>query len=381
MKVVRIAIALMFAVTVCAGAVSAAETVKVGVLAPLTGFAAADGRSVENSVKLAKERINEQGGVLGKDVELVIYDDRADTKEAVALSRKLIQQDQVVAAVGGSYSMPSRAAAQIFNAAQIPFVAAYAVHPDITKAGEFCFRNGFLGTVEGKAAAYVTDTMLEAKTVAMLHADNDFGHALAEGFRVYAKEHGIEILYDKAYPFQEKDYSPYLSRIKELEPDVIVGSGYYFQAGPMIKQARNMGIDAPFIGDEGADSPKFFEIAGDAAEGFIIVTNFNRGSERDIVKSYLSEYRSRFDMEPDMVGASAYDALLIITESINKAGTTDPVEVQQAMENLEDFAGLTGIIKGFTEIGEVVKPVQVQIAKDGRYQYYGVVEEKSLITP
>ena len=139
MKIIKI---LLLAVLVSAVAVSAlgADTIKIGLMAPLTGFAAADGASVHDSVKLAVERVNNEGGVLGKKIELIAYDDRADGKEAVAVARKLIQQDQVVGVVAGSYSTPSRASAPIFQDEEIPFVAAYAVHPDITKAGDYCFR-------------------------------------------------------------------------------------------------------------------------------------------------------------------------------------------------------------------------------------------------
>ena len=157
----RVLLLVLVGMLVLPGSAGAADTVKIGLLAPLTGFAAADGLSVLNSVQLAVERVNQEGGLLGRQVELVYYDDRADGKEAVALARKLIQQDQVAGVVGGSYSTPSRAVAPIFEDEEIPFVAAYAVHPDITQAGKYCFRNGFLGMVEGKSAGYVSVELLK----------------------------------------------------------------------------------------------------------------------------------------------------------------------------------------------------------------------------
>ncbi|MFA7364499.1 MAG: ABC transporter substrate-binding protein, partial [Aminobacteriaceae bacterium] len=124
-----------------------ADTVKIGLLVPLTGPAAADGTSALYSVQIALDQVNAAGGVLGKKVELIYYDDRADAKEAVALSHKLIEQDGIDAFVAGSYSLPTRAVAPIFQEEEIPLVAAYAIHPDVTKAGDYCFRNGFLGMV------------------------------------------------------------------------------------------------------------------------------------------------------------------------------------------------------------------------------------------
>ena len=371
------------ALCLTAGSVLAADTVKIGLLAPLTGFAAADGLSAKNSVELAVEKINAQGGVMGKQIELITYDDRADAKEAVSLAQKLIDQDQVVAVVGGSYSMPSRAVAPIFQEEEIPFVAAYAIHPDVTTAGDYCFRNGFLGVIEGKAAARVAIDMLNAKTIALLHSDNDFGRTLVEGFHQYIAKYSPDtrIVSEQAYPFSEKDFKPYLSKIKELNPDVIFASGYYFQAGPILNQAREMGITAPFIGEEGADSPKFLEIAGEAAEGFYMVTNLDRDDPRPVVQEFIKAYKDRYQIDPDMVGASAYDALVIIADGINRAGSLKAPVIRAAIATTKNLDGLTGVIQGFTEIGEVVKPVQVQIVKDGAFRHFGVVDDPELIQP
>ena len=381
MKVIRSVVVLCLFFVLAAGTAGAADTVKIGLMAPLTGFAAADGLSVLNSVKLAVERVNAEGGVLGKKVELVAYDDRADAKEAVGLARKLIQQDRVVGVVGGSYSTPSRAVAPIFQDDEVPFVAAYAVHPDITKAGDYCFRNGFLGMVEGKSAAFVAVNMLKAKKIALLTSDNDFGRTLAEGVRTYLKGQDAAIVYQQTYPFKEKDFKPYLAKIKETAPDLIFASGYYFQTGPIVKQAREMGIKTQIVGEEGADSPKFLEIAGPAAEGFIITTNLNRDDKRPEVQAFLKEYRNRYGIEPDMVGASAYDAFMIIVDAVKRAGGTKGPAVRKAIAATRDFDGLTGRLKGFTKTGEVVKEVQVQVVKNGAFHYFGVVSDPQVITP
>jgi branched-chain amino acid transport system substrate-binding protein len=360
----------------------AAETVKIGLLAPLTGSAAADGVSVHNSLMLAVEKVNKGGGLLGKPVELVVYDDRADAKEAVPLAQKLIQQDAVAAVVAGSYSLPTRAAAPIFDESQIPMVAAYAVHPEVTQ-GDYTFRNGFLGMVEGKAAAHAAVELLKAKRIALLTSDNDFGRTLSEGFKAFIKTgvKGAQIVSEQAYPFAEKDFKAYLSKIKETNPDAIFASGYYFQTGPVVKQAREMGMTMPIIGEEGADSPKFLEIAGMAAEGFVIVTNLNRDDPRPEVQSFLKEYEARFKIQPDMVGASAYDAFMIIAEAIKRAGSLKGTEIQKAIAATKDYNGLTGLLKGFTPVGEVVKDVQVQVVKEGRFRQMAVISDPALITP
>ncbi len=367
------------------GLAGAAETIKIGCLAPLTGPAAADGLSVQNSLQLALERVNAEGGVLGQKVELVTYDDRGEAKEAIALARKLIEQDKISAFVAGSYSNPTRAVAPIFQEEKIPLVAAYAVHPDVTKAGNYNFRNGFLGKVEGQSAAYATVKMLKAKRISLLTSDNDFGRELAEGFKSYITNKAAgaaTIVSVQVYPMAEKDFKAYLTKIKQDNSDLILASGYYFQSGPIVKQAREMGIKSTIVGEEGADSPKFVEIAGaQAAEGFVIVTNLNRDDKRPEVQKFLSTYEQRFKIQPDMVGASAYDAFMIIVDSIKRAKSAKGPDIRNAIASLKNFNGLTGEIKRFTADGEVVKDVQVQIVKNGRFHYLGVVTDPDVITP
>jgi branched-chain amino acid transport system substrate-binding protein len=273
--------------------------------------------------------------------------------------------------------------APIFQDEEIPFVAAYAVHPDITRAGNYCFRNGFLGTVEGKSAGYVAIELLKSKRIALLTSDNDFGRTLAKGFRTFVKARGAgaKIVYSQTYPFSEKDFKPYLAKIKEINPDIIFASGYYFQTGPVVKQAREMGITAKILGEEGADSPKFVEIAGKASEGFMLVTNLNRDDPRTIVQDFLKKYQSIYNIQPDMVGASAYDAFMIMCEGIKRAGSTKGPAIRKAIASTKDYNGLTGVLKGFTKLGEVVKEVQVQVVRNGEFHKFGVVKDLSLITP
>jgi len=376
---------LLVSLALVAGGTLAAQTVKIGVLAPITGFAASDGASVKNSIKLAVDYVNANGGVLGKKVEAVVYDDAADPKQATALARKLIEQDQVKAFVAGSYSMPSRAVAPLFNDEKIPLVAAYAVHPDVTAGGKntYCFRNGFLGAVEGKAGGYTCVKILDKKKIAVLTSDNDFGREMAAGFKAFMETpaaKGAQVVSWQTYPMSEKDYKPYLSKIKELNPDCVFSGGYYFQSGPMVKQAREMGLNVQFVGEEGADSPEFVEIAGPASEGFVITTNLNRDDKRPIVKTFLKEYKEQFKVAPDMVGASAYDAFMIICDGIKRANSLEGPAIQKAIADIKNYNGLTGTIRGFQN-GEVVKDVQIQVVKNGEFHYKGVVTDPALIHP
>ncbi len=358
----------------------AQETIKIGFFAPITGPAAADGASAQHAVELGVKELNAAGGIKGKKVELIVYDDRFSPQEAVAIANKLIEKDQVAGVVSGSYSGPTRVTAPIFAKAGVPMVAGYAVHPDVTKAGESNFRNGFLGEVEGGAAGEYAVKVLKSKTPAVIYMDNDFGREISAGFIKRAQKLGAAIVARQVYKFPgEKDFRPFLTRIKEARPDLIFAAGYYNEAALIVRQAKELGITVQILGEEGFDSPKFIELAGKDAEGVIIATNLDRDDPRPVVQNFLKNYKQAYNYDPDMVGASSYDAFKILVAAIEKAGT-DRKAVIKALMDTRDYNGLTGKLTRFVK-GEVIKPVQFQIVKDGKFRRHGVVDNPEVITP
>ena len=358
----------------------AQETIKIGFFAPITGPVAADGASSKQSVELAVKEINDRGGIAGKKIDLIVYDDRFDPKEAVSIAQKLIGLDKVVAVVSGSYSGPTRAVAPIYQEAKIPMVAAYAVHPDITKAGEYIFRQSFIGTVQGAGGGEVAAKLMRAKTASILTMDNDFGRTLAGAFKNQAEKRGVKILSIDTFPMGEKEFSPLLTKIKGLNPDVIYNTGYPSEGSLIVKQAKALGIKSKILATEGIDSTtQFFGIAGDAAEGVVITTNLNRDDKRPVVQNFIKNYKARYGPAPDMVGASSYDALRVLANAI-QIGGTKPDAIREALAKTKDFDGVTGIIKGYTK-GEVLKPVQVQIVRGGEFHYFGEITDPEIITP
>ena len=167
-----------------APAVQAQDAVKVGFHAPLTGFAAADGKSAKQGAELAVQKANATGGINGKQIELVVYDDEGKPENAIPLANKLIGQDKVAVVVSGGYSGPTRAAAPVFQRAGVPYISAYAIHPDITRAGDFVFRTGMMGEVQGRAGAKLVADQLKKKRVSIVAVNNDFGQASPRGSRM-----------------------------------------------------------------------------------------------------------------------------------------------------------------------------------------------------
>jgi branched-chain amino acid transport system substrate-binding protein len=360
---------------------AAQETIKIGFFAPITGPVAADGASAKQSVELAVKEVNAAGGFMGKKVELIVYDDRLNPQEAVAIANKLIEKDQVVGVVSGSYSGPTRVTAPIFAKARLPMVAGYAVHPDVTMGSDSNFRNGFLGEVEGGAAGEYAVKVLKTKKPAIINMDNDFGREISAGFAKRAEKLGAKVLVQQVYKYPgEKDFRPFLTRIKEANPDLIFAAGYYDVAALMTLQAKELGITTSILAEEGFDSPKFIELARGTAEGVIIATNLDRDDPRPVVQNFLKNYRQAYNIDPDMVGASSYDAFMILVNAVGRAGSTNRQDVIKALLETKDYNGLTGKISKFVK-GEVVKPVQFQVVKNGKFRRHGVVDNLEVITP
>jgi branched-chain amino acid transport system substrate-binding protein len=356
-----------------------AGPIKIGFNVPLTGFAAADGNSALKGAELAVEQVNAAGGIDGDPLELVVYDDQASPKEAAPLAVKMITQDEVVAGISGSYSGSTRAAATIFQENATPYIAAYAVHPDITRAGDYVFRTSFMGEVQGRAGAKLIGEMMGARRVVLITLNNDFGTSLAAGFKEKAAEFKVEIVGEYEYSIKDREFGPIVSSVKADNPDVIYATGYFFTAGPLVRQLRAAGVTAPVIGQEGYDSQKFIEIAGPDAEGVIITTSLDRDSADPAAQSFIEGFAAKAGYPADMVGASAHTAVLVMAEALKKGGATDKAALRDAIA-ATSLAASTGHIS-FNALGEVRKDVQVQIVKDGNWHHYAVISDPVLLAP
>jgi branched-chain amino acid transport system substrate-binding protein len=378
LKQYAIAIAAGFALA-SLSAPTLAGTIKIGFNVPLTGFAAADGNSALVGAQLAVDQVNGAGGINGDMLELVVYDDQASPKEAAPLAVKLTTQDEVVAGISGSYSGSTRAAATIYQENATPYISAYAVHPDITRAGDYVFRTSFTGEVQGRAGAKLIGDMMGLKRVVMITLNNDFGTSLAAGFKEKAAEFGIEIVAEYEYSIKDREFGPIVSSVKADAPDAIYASGYFFTAGPLVRQLRAAGITAPVIGQEGYDGQKFIEIAGPDAEGVIITTSLDRDSTDPVARSFMGGFYAKAGYLADMVGASGHTAVLVMAEALKKAGASDKAALRDAIATTTLDAS-TGHIS-FNGLGEVKKDVQVQIVKDGGWHHYAVISDPVLLAP
>ena len=360
------------------GAAAAQDSYKIGFNAPLTGFAAADGNSALTGAELAVEQINGAGGVGGKMLELVVMDDQADPKQAVPAATKLIESDGVVMGISGSYSGATRASAGVYQSAGRPYISAFAVHPDITRAGDYVFRTSFVGEVQGRAGAKLVGQDLGAKRVVLITLNNDFGKSLAAGFKEKAGAFGIEVVGEYDYGIKDRQFGPIVASVKADKPDAIYATGYFFTAGPLVKQLRAGGVTATVIGQEGYDSEKFIEIAGPAAEGVIITTSLDRDSDSAETKGFIQAFETKAGFKADMVAASAHTAVKVAAAALAKGGA-DPMALRDAIAGTTVEAS-TGTIS-FNGLGEVRKDVQVQVVRDGAWHRHSVISDDALLAP
>jgi len=379
MSHLKTALALVLAGSIAATAATAAEKVRIGFNVPLTGFAAADGTSALTGAKLAVEQANTEGGVNGKQIELVIYDDQASPKESAPIAAKLATQDRVNIAISGSYSGATRAAANVFQSNGVPYISAYAVHPGITKAGDFVFRTSFVGEVQGRAGAKLVGETLGKKKTVVITLKNDFGKSLAAGFKEAAGKFGVDVVNEYEYSIKDRQFGPIVSKVKADNPEAIYASGYFFTAGPLVSQLRAAGITVPIIGQEGYDSEKFIEIAGKSAEGVIITTSLDRDSTVAETKNFIMAYEKLAKAKPDMVAASGHTAVKVAVAAMRVAGTDDRKAIRDAIAGLKLKAS-TGDIS-FNKLGEVRKDVQVQVVRGGAWHRHSVISDPALLAP
>jgi branched-chain amino acid transport system substrate-binding protein len=356
------------------------EPIRIGFFSPQTGFGAPDGQSALSGARLAVKEVNDGGGIDGAPIELVEYDDASDPKEGATIATRLTSQDEVVAAVSGSYSPQTLAAAAIFQRSNIPMVSAYAVNPGIPRTGEFIFQQDFDGVVQGRAGAQALADQFDAKKPAIVSIDNDFGNALVEGFQQQADELGMEIVSQDKNQFGETNFEPIIRRAIDSGADSIYLVQYVAEGKQFLQAWDKIGADLPLMSTEGIDSAGFLDSIGDLAEEMLFTTNLNRESEEEGTRTFLDRYEEEYDYSADMVAASSHDAVMLLAEAMRQGGTGS-AEIQEALAGLKNFEGATGTIEGFNQDGQVIKPVQVQKFEGGEVISVGVVDDPDILTP
>lgn len=352
----------------------AAETgsgqLTIGILAPLTGPAATFGASTQNGAQLAIDEWNARGGVLGRKVAAVLGDGQCDSNAAVSASNKLIRQERVRYVVGGvcsSESLPLAEIAEAQNVVQISpssTMDLLTLNPDGSPRKyvfRACYTDSFQGTVAGKFAA---ETLKDRRAFLLTDPADKYTVNLANSFEQAFTQGGGEIVGRGEYSSQDTDFSVLFSKVAAAQPEIIYLATAYAQVNTIVKQAREKGITAPFLGADGWDSP---DLDRRSTDGSYFTTHFSPDDQRPILQDWLKKYQARYQAPPDALAALGYDAANLMLSAIVKAGADDPARVAEALAGLK-WEGVTGTIQ-FNPQHNPIKPVVIMQVKDGQIRY------------
>lgn len=362
--------ACFFLFTAFAGCAKKEEAIKIGLAGPMTGDQAKMGMDLKNGVELAVSEWNEKGGVLGKNIELLAEDDQHDPKLAVAVANKL-SNSGAAGVIGHWNSSASIPASEVYrDRGNIPMITPASTNPQLTERGyENVFRVCGRDDQQGRIAADFVANRLKIKKVAIIHDKTTYGQGLADEFK---RELGsnVEVVYYGVVIQGDKDFRSVLTSIKAKKPDLIYFGGIYPEAGLLVKQAKELGIKAPFMSGDGTIDKEFIKIAGkENAEGTYLTFSPDP-LNIPTAKAFLDKYHAKYG-EHGPYSIYAYDAANILLTAIGKSasggGATDGKKVSEAIHNLE-YEGAMGTIK-FDKKGDVLKsPYIVWITRDGEFK-------------
>jgi len=325
-----------------------AQDIVVGEFASLTGSEATFGINSSNGVELAKEEINNGGGLLGgRKIKIIMEDDQSKPGQPSAAVKKLVASDMAIAILGEIASSRSLEAAPICQNAKIPMVSPGSTNPSVTEKGDYIFRVCFIDPFQGTVMAKFALDNLHKKKIAILQdVKSDYSKGLAQFFKEYFTSHGGQIVADLSYTGggTDKDFRAQLTKIKVAQPDAVFVPGYYTEAGLIARQARSLGIKVPLLGGDGWDSPKLTEIGGSALDGCYFSTHFSVQDQNPKVQDFVKKYQAKFHTLPDGMAPLGYDAMMILGQAINTAGSTDGTKIRDALTNVKDYPGVTGNI-------------------------------------
>ena len=384
-KLLATAISAMLAVSVvasgCGGGSKASDEIKIGVVSEMTGSNATYGTSVVNGMKLALKEVNDKGGVNGKKVSIVVADSKSEPAEAANAMSKLINQDKTPVVMGIFTSSSAIAAANVSEAAKVPFLAIGATNPKVTldeKTGKVkpntfrvCFIDPFQGTV---GANFVLNELKLKKAVIFVDNSSDYSKGLAAFFKQAYLAKGGEVAGEEAYLQKDTDFKAVLTKIKTMNPEVLYVPGYYEEVGKIIKQARELGMTLPIVGGDGWDSPKLAEIAGAAPLNNTFFTNHYSPDDTSAAsKAFVDAYVKAYNQKPDAPAVLGYDGARLMIDAISRAGGTDGAKVAKALAETKNYKAVTGDTS-LNETHDAVKSAVIIEFKDGKQAYRATVK-------
>jgi branched-chain amino acid transport system substrate-binding protein len=359
---------------------AAAADIKLGAAEALTGPAAKYGIAIKNGFTLAADEINAKGGVNGNKLALVAEDEQGKKEEAINVFKKLIFQDKVLLVFGPTLSNSAFAADPIANAAKTVVFGTSNTADGVSAIGPFVFRNSVMEADVLPVTTRAAVKHFGIKKVAIVYGNDDaFTKNGYDVFKSALEAQKIAVTNTETYAKGDVDFKAQLTKIKAANPDAIVCSCLAEEAANIIVQTRSLGMKQPFIGGNGFNSPKLFEIAKDAADNTVMGSPWSAENPAPANKSFIAAYKAKFNADPDQFAAQAYDAMYIVADALKKVKLSgnldkDRVALRDALPNVK-LDGATGKFefrrakdKGGKDAGyDAQQDAIVNIAKGGKF--------------
>ena len=350
---------VLAALVFVAGAASAQDmVVKIGHVGPISGSIAHLGKDNENGAKMAVEELNAKGVMIGGKkvkLELVLEDDAGDPKQGTAVAQKLADM-KVSGVIGHLNSGTSIPASKIYSAAGIPQISPSATNPAFTRAG---YKTTFRVVADdvhlgGTLGRYAVST-LKGKSIAVIDDRTAYGQGVAEEFVKAVKKAGGNIIGQEFTTDKATDFMPILTTLKGKKPDIIFFGGMDAVAGPMMRQMKNLGISAKFMGGDGICSSELAKLAGDGmADGQVVCAEAGgvEGAQKAGLDKFNADFKKKFNADVQVYAPYVYDALNVMVAAMVKAGSSEPAKYLPVLAKTDGYKGVTGTI-AFDEKGDV----------------------------
>jgi branched-chain amino acid transport system substrate-binding protein len=348
----RIAKVLAIAAAALAFAISAvaAEPIKIGAVFSVTGPASMLGVPEKNTVEMLQDDLNAKGGLLGRPVEVIVYDDESDVNKCVLAADKLLKKDKVVAVLGPTISGNTLAIMAKFPAAKIPLVSCAASEKITTPVDPWIFKTP---QNDRHAALRILGHAKEKgyKKIAIITVSDGYGQSGRGVLTELIPAQGFQLVADEVYGPKDTDMTAQLTKIKGTAPDAIICWGTNPGPAVVTRNRAQLGMTTPLYQSHGVAAKKFIELAGDTAEGVMLPAGrlivadqiADTNPQKKLLLSYIEAYEGRFKQPISTFGGHAWDALMLVAGAIEKAGSAEPQAIRDALEKTTGFVGTAGI--------------------------------------
>lgn len=339
------------------------DPVKVGAVFSLTEAAAFAGTYQKEGLELAFKELNKKDGV---EYELIQEDDKTDVKASLAAFEKLIDREKVSAIVGPTLSNLAFKTYQDAEQAGVPALGVSTTAEGIPDIGDYIFRNSLPEQYALAASIPAAKDALDLKKVAVLHDEQDeFTASAYKTMKETLKEAEIDIVADEQFQTTDTEFRSQLTNVKSAKPDALVLSALPGATIPLVKQARELGIDAPIVGGNAFNSPVLIKQLEDAAEGLIVGGAWSAKAETPGNAEFIKAYKKAYDKDPDQFAAQAYTAGFLIDEAVRTDCDGNRDAIKDNLGQILKFDTVLGKLS-LDETGEVHQEPVVQIVEDGK---------------